>query len=463
MVRTLSDRQRWTTCGILLGAWLVMAVSMAAAQEVDSRWAPWMGCWRAVDETAEAPLMCVVPLAGESAVEMLTIVDGQVVSRESIFADGQERPVSREQCAGSERAEFSDDSRRIYLRSELACRAGGSRTSTGLMSIVSPYLWLDVRTLQVDGQSVPWVILYRQATQADVEAAGQASLIQAQGPDAISARLAASMPIALDDVIEASGKVSAETLQIWVAERGNPFALDANRLIEMADAGVPSSVIDVVVAVSYPEKFVVEGGARFSEPRVAEAGSIGGGRRSALGCSMSLNPFDDPFYDSYGRYSYGSRGYSYGGYGCGGYGGYGGYGGVYSGYGGYGAFGSYGYGYGGYGQYPYGGYGYGGGYYGGYGGTVIIVDRSGRSSPDSGSIRGSTSRGRVVSGGGYTGGGSSRSTGRAARPRGDSGGGGGASARSSGGSSSAGRASAPSRSSGRSTGRTAQPRPGGRN
>ena len=56
MVRTLSDRQRWTTCGILLGAWLVMAVSMAAAQEVDSRWAPWMGCWRAVDETAEAPL-----------------------------------------------------------------------------------------------------------------------------------------------------------------------------------------------------------------------------------------------------------------------------------------------------------------------------------------------------------------------------------------------------------------------
>jgi len=35
MVRTLSDRQRWTTCGILLGAWLVMAVSMAALRVLE--------------------------------------------------------------------------------------------------------------------------------------------------------------------------------------------------------------------------------------------------------------------------------------------------------------------------------------------------------------------------------------------------------------------------------------------
>ena len=453
MVRTLSDRQRRTTFGVFLGAWLVMAAPpMAAAQEVDSRWAPWVGCWRAVGE-AEAPLLCVVPLAGESAIEMLTMVDGQVVSRESILADGQERPVSREECEGSERAEFSDDSRRIYVRSELDCRAGGPRRSTGVMSMVSPFEWLDVRTMEVDGQSVPWVIRYRQASRADFQAAGQADLIEAQGSDGISARLAASIPIALDDVIEASGKVSAETLQIWVAERANPFALDANKLIEMADAGVASSVIDVVIAVSYPEKFVVNGGAP-SGPRFAEATGGGGGRRSALGCSMSLNPFEDPFYDSYGRYSYGSPGDSYGGYGCGGYGGYGG---VYSGYGGYGGFGTYRYGYGSYG--PYGGYGYGRNY-GGYGGAVVIVDRRGGSD---GSAGGSTSRGRVVRGGGYASAGGGASTGRTAEPRSSGASGGGASARSSGGSSGGSVAAPAPRSSPRSAGRRAQPRPGGRN
>ena len=466
MARTLSDRWRRTTFGILVGAWLFTVVPLAAAQEVDSRWAPWIGCWTAVDETAMAPLLCVVPLAGESAVEMLTVLEGQVVSRESIVADGQQRPVSREECEGLEQAEFSDDSRRIYVRSELDCRAGGARSSTSVMSIVSPYEWLDVRTVEVDGQSVPWVLRYRQALRADYEAAGQADLLDAQGSDGLTARLAASRPIALDDVIEASGKVSAVTLQIWVAERGEPFALDGNRLIEMADAGVPAGVIDVVIAVSYPEKFVVNDGAP-SEPRFAEARR--GGGRSALGCSMSLNPFQDPFYDPYGRYSYGARRYGIGynagyGYGYGGYGGcgaYGGYGGGYNGYGGFGGFGALGYGFDRYGS--YGGFGGFGGY--GYGGTVVVVDR--RSDLGSGGAGGTSTRGRVVRGGGYTSdGGGGTSTGRSAQPRSSGGSGGGASARSSGGSSggsSASPARAP-RSSPRSTGRTARPRPpGGRN
>ena len=62
MESTLNDPQRRVTLGILVGAWLIMAAPMAAAQEVDSRWAPWLGCWRAVDEMATAPVLCVVPL-----------------------------------------------------------------------------------------------------------------------------------------------------------------------------------------------------------------------------------------------------------------------------------------------------------------------------------------------------------------------------------------------------------------
>ena len=296
MESTLNDPQRMVTLGILVSAWLIMAAPIAAAQEVDSRWAPWLGCWRAVDETAAAPMLCVVPLTGEAAVEMLTIVDGQVVSRESIFADAQEHAVSRDECQGWERAEFSDDSRRIYLRSELTCGASLHRSSTGVMSMVSPYEWLDVRTIDMDGQSLPWALRYRLASQTDFQAAGQGNLVSALGPDARMARRAASLPMAVDDVIEASGKVSAETLQLWVVERGEPLALDASRLIEMADVGVPPSVIDVVVAVSYPEKFVVNEG-RTAGRRPEEAAHEGSG----VGYGRNLNPFVDPFYDPYSR------------------------------------------------------------------------------------------------------------------------------------------------------------------
>ena len=421
MADTMNVRRRGVTVGILLGALLSIAVAPAGAQEADARWTPWVGCWRAVDETATSPLLCVVPLAGEeAAVEMLTVVDGQVVAREPIFADGQEHEVSREECEGLERAEFSDDSHRVYIRSELVCGASGVRSSTGVMSMVSPFEWLEVRTLDVDGQSVPWVLRYRLASRADFQAAGQGDLLDTQGSDTRMARVAASVPLALDDVIEATARVSAGTVQVWVAERGEPFALDASRLIEMADAGVPPNVIDVVVAVSYPEKFVVNAGAL-------------GERGPAQATRGGSNPFVDPFYDPYSRYGY------------------------YSPYGprfgyGFGYYGGYGYGYGGYGfsriGSPYGGYGFGGYNYGfrGYNGPIVVVGRRG-----SGSQYG-PSEGRVVRGGGYTSASGNRGrTGRSARPRssGSSGGGRGAPAASS------TRGSSPSPP---STGRRAQPR-----
>lgn len=424
MANTSNDRQRRFTLGILLGAWLIIVVPLAEAQEVDSRWVPWIGCWQAVDETAAAPLLCVVPLTGEAAVEMLTIVDGQVVARESIFTDGQQHAVSREECEGWESAEFSGDSRRIYVRTELTCGAGESRSSTGVMSWVSPFEWLEVRTMEVDGQNVPWSLRYRLASQADFQAAGQGDLISVQGGEARRARMAASVPLTLADVIDATENLSGETVQVWVVERGEPFRLDASGLIEMADAGVPAGVIDVVVAVSYPERFVVNDGATL-ERRPAEGAR---GRRS-VGFGRSLNPFDDPFYDPYSRYGYYSPYRSRLDYGLGYYGGYG------YGYGGYG------YGYGGFGL---GGYNYG---YNGYGVPIIVVGRR-SSGNDSG-----PAEGRVRRGGGYTSvGASSGSTGRSARTRSS-----GAAARS-GGSSAAPSPRGSSGSSGSSTGRSAQPR-----
>jgi hypothetical protein len=404
MAHTLNDRQGRVTLGILAGAWLIMMVpTVAVAQEADSRWAPWIGCWRVVvGEAASAPVVCVVPLAGESAIEILTMLDDQVLSRESIFADGRQHEVSRGECEGWEAAEFSDDSRRVYVRSELTCGVSAPRSLTGVISMVSPSEWLDVRTVVEDGQSAPWAARYQLASRADFRAVGQDDLAGTQGAATRMARMAASIPIAPDDVIEATGKVSAETVQLWVVERGEGFALDAVALIEMADSGVPPSVIDVVVAVSYPGKFVLNEGAP-SAGGPAVAGAVRGASR--LGYDRSLSPFDDPFYDPYGRYGYGSL---YGSRLGDGFGYMGRYGYGYSRYGSR-------YGYGGGRRYGGDGYGlgYGGGYgygYGGYGGPIIVVGRRGSSS--------GPAAGWVAPRGGYT---SARnsdgSTGRTARPR----------------------------------------------
>ncbi len=443
MASTLNDRLRGVTLSILLGVWLVGLVSEAGAQEVASRWGPWLGCWRPVEEAAAAPpLLCVVPIAGDEAIEMRTVFDGRVVSRESIFADGQRHEVSREECEGWELAEFSGDFQRIYIRSELTCGAGVQRNSTGVISMVTPSEWLDLRTVDVEGRSAPWAARYRLASQAEFHAAGHGDLLETQGSETQMARAAASISLAISDLIEATGKLSPETLQLWVVERGEPFALDAHRLIEMADAGVPASVIDVVVAVSYPEKFVVNEGVPTGR-RSVEAGRGGSG----YGLGRGFNPFEprlddpfyDPFYDPYARNGYSSFYGSRPGRGPRSYGGYG------YGFSGYGA--GYGIGYGG----GPGGYGFGG--YnpelGGFGTPIISVGRRSAYGPE---------EGRVVSGGGYTrasnsAGGGRASTGRSARPR-------------SSGSGSAAGAAAPARSSSpspQSTGRRAQPRARPRN
>ena len=74
-----------------------------------------------------------------------------------------------------------------------------------------------------------------------------------------AARIYAARNIWLEDVAEAAERVDAKAVEAWVAERGERFAIDADALVKLADAGVSESIIDVVVAVSYPERFAIAG------------------------------------------------------------------------------------------------------------------------------------------------------------------------------------------------------------
>jgi hypothetical protein len=134
----------------------------------------------------------------------------------------------------------------------------------------------------------------------------------------ISARAAAAAPLAIDDVVEASRKVQADVLQAWLVERGEPFTLDAKRLIALADAGVPPGVIDLMVALSYPARFAINPAARQGERRAGANSSYQGGPATAIAlmqplCAISyLMASYDYCYDSYGRgyrYGYGNGWY----------------------------------------------------------------------------------------------------------------------------------------------------------
>lgn len=372
----------------------------ASAQSSAVGWNAWIGCWQADGGPMDTAL-CVRRADGEpDAVEILRVEGSEILAREVVWADGARHETVRDGCTGWETGRFSQDGRRVLLQSSHTCEDGAVQDGGGIMTLASPDEWLDVRYLEVGDEPTAWVQRYRPAQMSVWQAAGMADLAPERVGRIRAARYAAAEAPDIDDVIEASAELPPEAVEAWIAEKGDPFALDAETLIALSDAGVEDRVIDVVVAVSNPDVFTM---AADGAPRPVEQDRAyrDGRFRGRLGLDLY-----DPFYFNRLRYS------------------------PYYGYG-YSPFG-----YGGWGYYGNGSYGYG------YRPTVIVVDRK----EDRGS------GGRVIAGRGYRRPGSGGSGGDARRPSVN---------RPSGGSgaSSASPSSGPSRSG--SSGRKAKPRPKG--
>jgi hypothetical protein len=168
-------------------------------------------------------------------------------------------------------------------------------------------------------------------------------------------------------VIEAVAAVGGGATEAWIAETGDGFDLDANQLVALSDQGVPVPVIDLMIAVSYPDRFALAVDDERS-PGLVSVGSTSArpvlGSRG-VGCYSNFGP-------SYGSRYYGSSYYDPFYSGCG-----------YR-----------------YSSYSYGPYGYGGGWYGSYAPVVYVGGSTAQRNP-----------GRVVKDQGYTRGRGETSTG----------------------------------------------------
>ena len=396
-----------TRTQVLLAVAGLLGVAAAPARgqdtAIDPRWLAYVGCWERVG-LAKANV-CVVPTDDRSSVDLVTVLKGEITARERISASGERVQTTRGDCAAWNSAQWSSRGQRLYLRSEERC-PGTTAAGTGVIAMSDNGQWLYIQGMTLGGQTGVRVQRFREATSELLLPDDVAAALRLGISELMQARAAASGPLAIDDVVEATRNVDIAVLEAWLVERRERFALDAKRLVALADAGVPSRVIDLMVALSYPRAFAINAASRQGE-RLAPANSYG------LGTAPGNYPMPyDPFcYDDYSIYAYSS-------YDCGGLG--------------------YRYGY---------GLGYGYDWYRGDQPVTIIY---------SGSSVGGSARphGRVVNGEGYAKGDDGATAQALPRPTNDS-----WSRPSSGSSSGSSGAAAPSSSSSSgSSGRTAQPR-----
>jgi uncharacterized membrane protein YgcG len=304
------------TAALLLGSAVAAGAQNTQLASSDARWTPWVGCWQASSRDAETqalapnkslPVVCIVPTGGTKSVDLVTVTGG-TATPERVDANGTRREISREGCNGWETAEFSPDAKRIYLRSEHLCSGNRTRTSNGIMSISPNGEWLDVEGVKVESHSGVRVVHYGRVPTPAALSADMKAAVEGLGLAQNTAVLAASDSVRIADVIEATKHVDPLVVQTWLAQRGQGFAIDAKRLTQLADAKVPANVIDVMIALSYPQDFAVN--LAQADGQVIPTGRTQANAQEALRDGPTVYMNWDPLYsDSYGYYSrYGYRG-----------------------------------------------------------------------------------------------------------------------------------------------------------
>lgn len=282
----------------------VLPLGQASAQSGSGAgWNAWLGCWEPVglDPTASVddarPALCVIPGATDAQVELVTVEDGVIVDRETLNASGAEVSSARDGCQGVESTSWSADGSRLYQESVFECPGELERRTSGIFAITPSLEWIAVEAVTVDESTDVRVVRYRPApgvARSDRELSlaleGRAMAIDA-------ARTSAAAPADFADVIEANTRASLPAVEAWLIEQEEGFDLDARRIRELAAAGVPEPLIDLMVALSYPDVFAIDRTSREGDLRENEGRMRG--RRGGGGGPWYFPRYGGGFYPGY--------------------------------------------------------------------------------------------------------------------------------------------------------------------
>jgi len=301
------------SAGLVLSL-LLAAASTASAQAPDPRWNDWLGCWNLVADGNVARLppaeeaagrvtgpirpgssrdarVCVSPSGGGA--ELRTFVGEQQVLSQTIIADGADHPVADGGCSGTQRAQWSADGLRLFTRAQVTCDTQPSRTVTGIALMAPDGQWVDVQAVTIGGTDSVRVRRFRPPFER----------VRNGVP-------AAAVRLKVDNVKEASGLVSPRAIEAALTETSARFPLSSRVLVDLDKAGVDDRVIDLMVALSFPQSFSV----RPSGPddRLTPFPPLYAGADFA-DASYDYPYFFGPFYSNYyySPYFFSPFGYSY--------------------------------------------------------------------------------------------------------------------------------------------------------
>ena len=271
---------------------VVTASSATASQDApietfDTRWTPWLGCWHLWEEQLDpgaqprtdedAPQIdqtsvCITPTGG--GVTLTAALRNEVLVERLLIADGIQRQVDDENCTGWERSEWSIDGQRLFTSGEIKCADAPQRRVSGVSLLSSASRWVDIQLVTLGERQQ--LELRQYAPSAAPNLPGAPANVSVDATEITQARRANTEALVLSDVIDASEKTSPRVIESLLTETEPNLNLDADAVIALDEAGISHNVIDLMVALSYPDHFVVQRRSRGGGWSARTPGGFGG-------------------------------------------------------------------------------------------------------------------------------------------------------------------------------------------
>ena len=183
---------------------------------------------------------------------MTTLVDDTPVLSETIVADGSRKALTEPECRGWHRAEWSKLGARLFAEAEIACADQPTRNVSGLALMMAGPSWIDVQVIESEGRKSLRVRRYVRA--ANQKHAGATSSTTREAFDDATGTAAVNCGCHRSEWQGCTGS----DWQAALVEVKRGFELNSKGLIALDEAGVPDSIVDLMVALSFPKRFVVE-------------------------------------------------------------------------------------------------------------------------------------------------------------------------------------------------------------
>jgi hypothetical protein len=258
----------------------------------------WTGIWSFSDEIAYPKTTVeILPMPDGKGLQISRRAADQPEVKEVLIPDGSRQTVDKSNCTGWQSTNYIPEAGMIISSSEMNCKDTGAFTTVDAKLILNADQMVDILQLKAAGETR--IAARRLTLQRDLPPSNNAEPVNA----GVIARMNASQAWNLDTVIQLSKTVDAQVIEAALVEKRVVLDLNSKALKQLKNSKMPDGIIDLLVALAHPEKFLItQNGKAAFKPNVA-AVSGNSGRLNTPNYSYSyvpsVNYYPGLFYNCY--------------------------------------------------------------------------------------------------------------------------------------------------------------------